>query len=215
MAKRFIKSILFLIIIAVVVSKMSDETPSPEFSRFMKVSAEGNMLKAWSGPWACIYDTETGLIWEVKRDDESIHDGYWTYSWYDYMVGEENLGDCYFEEDRCDTQDIITKTNSEKLCDIQGWRLPTKLEFESIIIEQDRENKAHTAVDYFSEIKNGDYWTSHSNEDLKGHFSYLKKGAISFNFYQKKFNYLPYRNAAFVMLVSDKTRQGKFLPNSQ
>lgn len=175
-----------------------------ETNRYIKLDKNGNRIDPWKGPWSCILDNETGLIWENKTDDESIHDALWTFSWYQHGIGIENSGDCYFEAERCDTQDLIKKTNLEKTCGLDGWRLPTEKELMSIVNHKPKTGQAKISNDFFSYTKRGDYWTSNHNIPLLGVYSHLKYGARSIDFIEGKPRDLPYRNAAFLRLLTVK-----------
>ncbi|WP_404389623.1 DUF1566 domain-containing protein [Pseudoalteromonas phenolica] len=208
MLKRLLLSLIFFAVCLLTSIIFEQQPILLKDAKYSKVDHEGNELAAWQGPWACVYDKTQKLLWEVKRDDESIHDGYWSYSWFNNQIGEKNSGDCYFEPDRCDTQDLIRKANQHGLCQVTGWRLPTKQEVEAILQPQDKPQQAMLATDYFRHIKAGDYWTQDAEQPLTGHYRHLEKGAIAVDFYQGRFHTLPYRNAAFVMLVTSE------LPNS-
>lgn len=173
--------------------------------RFTKLNKVGEALSPWQGPWSCVVDSKTGLIWENKTDDESIHDGLWSYSWYQDKKGVENAGDCYFEPNRCDTSDLIKRMNQEKTCGISTWRLPTEKELKSLVFEFPKTGEAKIANEFFPNTKRGDYWTSTSDVQLKGVFAHLKQGAVAIDFIEGKPRTIPYRNAAFVRLVSDTT----------
>mgnify|MGYP000145850449 FL=1 len=171
-------------------------------SRWLKINAQGQVISPWSGPWACVYDTKTQLLWEVKTDSESIHDGYWTYSWYDGTRGVENQGDCYFEKERCDTRDLIKRVNSEKTCGIDNWRLPSSKELLSLVSRDTKPGEPLIAKDFFPQTKRGDYWTKDSQQRLTGTFTYLKEGALAVDFVDGGLTKLPYRNSSFVRLVN-------------
>lgn len=173
-----------------------------EHPRFTKINRHGEIIKPWQGPWSCILDNQLKLLWEVKTDDESIHDGYWTYSWFNHQIGKENFGDCYFEAQRCDTEDLLKHTNQQELCGMHTWRLPTKNELKSLIQSPKRPGLPYIATDYFPHIKHGDYWTSNRSRKLPTHFKNFHEGAFSVNFHNGEVTTLPYRNAAFVILVS-------------
>lgn len=176
-----------------------------EHPHYVKISSGGESLKPWQGPWACVMDKNTHLLWEIKTDDETIHDADWTYSWFDGDVGEPDKGDCFYRNGRCDTQALITRTNHSKLCGVQNWRLPTLEELQSLIEHNDHPQQAQIATDFFPRIKNSDYWTQQGQQALTNpHFLHLKSGALSVNLFEGKTTPLPYRNAAFVVLVSDQ-----------
>lgn len=177
--------------------------PLPREYHLVKIDKNGEPIEAWAGPWSCICDTDTGLLWEVKTDDEGIHDGRWTYSWYQYEEGIENNGDCYFEEERCDTEDLIRNTNQQKLCATQNWRLPDITELRSIILQESKSGRPLIATEYFPKTQKGDYWTRNFDRPLYGIYQYLGTGAGAINFMNAKTVTIPYRNAAFVRLVSN------------
>lgn len=181
----------------------SFQPKAPPDTRYIKINMQGEKLSSWSGPWSCVFDSKTGLLWEVKTDDESIHDGYWTYSWFDGSEGVSNQGDCYFEQTRCDTLDLIKRANQEKTCGIDTWRLPTSKELLSLVKRRTNPGAPKIAKDFFPQTKRGDYWTSDKQQKLSGAYQHLGKGALVINFIGGTVMKLPYRNAAFVRLVSD------------
>ena len=179
--------------------------PKVNASRFQKLNKEGQPISVWQGPWACVVDKKTGLVWENKTDDESIHDGYWSYSWFNDGQGVENSGDCYFEKDRCDTADLIRRMNKEKTCGLTQWRLPTAEELLTLVNHHPKTGEAKIANDFFLHTKRGDYWTSNAEVPLSGVFQHLGKGAQAVDFIEGKIRNLPYRNAAFVRLVAQRS----------
>lgn len=179
------------------------EQRQPQTFHLVKINSRGQAIENWQGPWACVADQNTGLLWEVKRDDESIHDGYWTYSWYDGHKGIPNRGDCYFEQQRCDVADLIRRANDAQTCGVNDWRLPTAAELSSIVSFDIRPGEATINKDYFPHSKRGDYWSLDANKPLQGIYAHLKTGAQAVNFAQGKAVVLPYRNAAFVRLVAE------------
>ena len=123
MIKRAVILILSLSLVAIFIAFNQAVSPKPTVGNLRKVQVNGTGMDDWQGPWACVYDAKTKLLWEVKTDSETIHDGYWSYSWFNGNEGGPNLGDCYFEKDRCDTLDLIRRTNQEKLCGVCQRRL--------------------------------------------------------------------------------------------
>jgi hypothetical protein len=170
----------------------------------IKITPKGEAISAWSGPWACVFDKRTGLLWEVKTDDETIHDGYWSYSWSDGRKGTANRGDCYFEKGGCDTLDLIRRVNREKTCGVAGWRLPAQGELLSLVETNIRPGEPTIAKDFFPHTRRGDYWTKEWGQSLDGAFQHLGEGASAVDFVDGSAIKLPYRNAAFVRLVNDQ-----------
>ncbi|WDE12474.1 DUF1566 domain-containing protein [Thalassomonas haliotis] len=169
--------------------------------RWQKLTAQGQALAPWAGPWSCVLDKKSGLIWEVKTDNESIHDGYWSYSWFDGRAGQANRGDCYFESERCDTLDLIRRANRERQCGVANWRLPTAAELQSLLYLQGKPGDALIDKGFFPQTKHGDYWSGESQQALTSSFRHLGYGALAVNFGTGETTALPYRNAAFVRLV--------------
>lgn len=172
--------------------------------RYQKISALGENMPIWSGPWHCVFDKKTNLLWEVKSNNETIHDSYWSYSWFSDQRGVENMGDCYFEEDRCDSFDLIRAVNKEKLCGVTNWRLPTQSELQSLLFDNDRPGEAKIRKDFFPYTKAAEYWTNKGQQPLSGIYQYLEEGAIAIDFTDGSAAILPYQNAPFLRLVHDK-----------
>lgn len=227
---RLSRLVVWLLLISAVLTLLYTqhriEPPLPVDNRLLKISADAKPLHNWDGSWACVYDRTTQLLWEVKTDSENIHDGYWSYSWFDGEHGQANLGDCYFEANRCDSQDLINRTNyhlplsaattanhsdintkplkkNGTLCGQSDWRLPSADELASLVDTTVPTGAATINRYYFPHSKRGDYWTANKQQPLIGVFSHQGMGATAINFASGERVNLPYRNAAFVRLVSD------------
>ena len=78
-------------------------------------SADNQMSYTSLGGGTMVQDNVTGLIWEVKTDDGSIHDKDNKYTWQD-------------------AQDVfIAGLNAEKFGNYYDWRLPAREELRSIV----------------------------------------------------------------------------------
>ena len=98
--------------------------------------------------WVATYDNNTGLMWEIKTNDGTIHDRDNFFTWYN-------------------TSDFINSLNQTKFCGFSDWRLPTILELMSIM----NYGKLDPAVDseFFPNIISPTshvsriYWSSDTN----------------------------------------------------
>jgi serine/threonine protein kinase len=108
--------------------------------RFVKIAADGRVLPASATTWACVRDTSTGLIWELKTADGGLRDQAHTYTWYDPNP-HTNGGDPGFQGGgscdggaRCDTSGYVEAVNRVGLCGARDWRMPRHNELESIAV---------------------------------------------------------------------------------
>ena len=107
---------------------------------YTKLDANGNALAAPITSWAMVKDNVTGLVWEVKTNDDSIHSRNDWYTWQE-------------------AQDIfIGSLNSSGFGGYTDWRLPTTKELASIM----NRNNALPAIDtnYFPNHPYGEMWSS-------------------------------------------------------
>jgi hypothetical protein len=79
-----------------------------------------------------IRDNVTGLIWEAKTDDDSVHDKDNTYTWCDINPAT-NGGDAGTCGVGTDTTDFITALNNSNYGGHADWRLPTIKELSTIV----------------------------------------------------------------------------------
>lgn len=120
--------------------------------------------------WDCVADNVTGLVWEVKKRDGSLHDQQWTYSWYNDnnaingghagLAGGDNSVDTCSASGECDTQQYLKAVNDAGLCGHDDWRLPTSEELLSIVSK----DRVSPALDrgYFPNTESTYYWTINS-----------------------------------------------------
>jgi len=122
-------------------------------------------------PWSCIKDNRTGLIWEVKTNDQFLRDNHWTYTWSEPTqvgkggyAGKTNGGKC--KGSACDTQAYVAAVNAEKLCGHDDWRLPHIVELHTLLNRKD--NCPGTCIEqrYFPNAAIGGYWSSSPFEEF-------------------------------------------------
>lgn len=110
---------------------------------FTKIGNDGRLLPETatlgSGPgdWACTYDNNTGLMWELKTTS-GLRSQDHSYTWFDSVhsyggnPGVAAGGTCE-TPDRCDTEKFVADVNAAGLCGHSDWRLPTYLELVNIV----------------------------------------------------------------------------------
>ncbi len=86
----------------------------------------------------CALDKVTGLIWELKTDDDGLQDKDNTFTWYDSnsatnggVAGVEtpDSGDsCNASLAKCNSEQYLKKLNENKYCGYSDWRLPSRQE---------------------------------------------------------------------------------------
>lgn len=132
---------------------------------FTKLNAEGNAVPAASVLWDCVRDNHTGLVWEVKTIDGGLRDTHNTYTWYNPAAGRNggdpgtaNGGICGMA-DGCDTQGYVAAVNEIALCGFSDWRLPSRLELDSIRHFGRVRTFPLIDVDYFPNTRS-QYWSA-------------------------------------------------------
>jgi len=145
---------------------------------YTKLDAWGNELADDAERWFMVRDDVTGLIWEVKSDDGSIHDHDNTYVWCDPEA--ENKGECPTEpgEHAPHTREFIVTLNNSHFGGADGgdparsWRIPTIQELTTLIHADQPESAAtlatHPSIDvaYFPHARPyEEYWSATSDSD--------------------------------------------------
>lgn len=116
------------------------------------------------GPWSCVYDEHTGLLWEVKSDNEGAHYAASTYFW--EMPDEDRGGGCVLAPHKvipCDRQFLLTHINTKQLCGHSDWRVPTENELVSLLAETGYPGTPFIEVGFFPHTGREAYWSA----DLK------------------------------------------------
>jgi len=99
---------------------------------YTKLDANGGALPDSAMEWVMVQDNVTGLIWEVKADDDSIHDKDNLYTWYN-SNSLTNGGNAGTAGTGTDTEDFIKTLNANNFGGFSDWRLPTVKELTNIV----------------------------------------------------------------------------------
>ncbi|ETR67352.1 MAG: hypothetical protein OMM_11699, partial [Candidatus Magnetoglobus multicellularis str. Araruama] len=126
---------------------------------FTKLDALGNDLPDSATEWVMVRDNISGLIWEVKTDDGSIHDKDNTYTWYDSNP-ETNGGNAGTDGDGTDTENFIEALNDSKFGGFSDWRLPTLKELAKIVSYKKYYSTIN--ISFFPQIMPAFYWSNTS-----------------------------------------------------
>jgi hypothetical protein len=113
---------------------------------FTKLNVNGNDLAEDAADWIMVRDNISGLVWEIKSNDASIHNKSHMYSW-DSAQNEH-----------------IAELNTIQFGGFSDWRLPSIKEL-SFLIDADRQYPAVNNT-FFPDIQNGFYWSSTSHADI-------------------------------------------------
>lgn len=103
-----IQGILAILLACLCTSAYAQEQSTTD--QFTKLTDQGNELPVDAPHWAMVRDNESGLIWEVKTTDGSIHDLEKVYSW------------------RSAREEFINELNNSAFGGVTDWRLPTTSE---------------------------------------------------------------------------------------
>ena len=151
-------------------SSNNDDSDGHAGFSFTKLDSNGNALAASAAEWSCVQDNVTGLIWEVKTNDDELHDKDDSYTWYDtdsatnggavgYADSEGSICYGYNSSDTstyCNIEAFAARVNSAGLCGAKDWRVPSRQELRSIV-DYSRINPS-IDVDYFpNTITNSSY----------------------------------------------------------
>lgn len=143
---------LLLALLSILPGPVAAEEPAA----FIKLDAAGQELPDQAPDWAMVTDRATGLTWEIKTADGSLHDRDNLYSW------------------KNTTSTFLNGLNAEKFGGFSDWRLPEDKELETLqkLSEKDPELFAR----YFPRTAPSTYWTWSRCQDGNPNSTQLKFG---------------------------------------
>ncbi len=141
----------------------ADYTINPQ--SYTKLGQGGVALSDAAAPadgWLMVRDNVTGLIWEIKTDDNSIHDRDNTYTW-------DN------------TATFITAVNNENFGGFSDWRPPTIKELSTLVNSNGYDPAINTV--FFPRTKSSYYWSSTTYAYSSGYAwgVYFYRGDVTYN----------------------------------
>ena len=146
---------------------------------YIKYDAKGNLLEDNNEQWTCVFDTNTGLMWEVKSEEDAMRNSENLYSWYNpdkkalnnkALKGVTDGGRCKGDTD-CDTNAYVQEMNKRNYCGHNDWHLPSREEMQTLVDLKNEKAKVKINKQYFPQTMPSWYWTS-SDENNKDDFAW-------------------------------------------
>jgi hypothetical protein len=142
---------------------------------YTKLDANGNDLPDDATEWVMVRDNVTGLFWENKTSDGSIHDGSKTFTWCDTNPatnsGDQGTCGTGTGDAATDTEAFIKALNTAGFGGYSDWRMPTRKELRSIV-DWGRSNPSINTT-YFPNTTASGYWSSTTYVSYTYHAWYL------------------------------------------
>ncbi len=146
---------------------------------YTKLDANGDALPDSAASWVMVRDNVTGLVWEVKTDDGSLHDRDNEYYWCDPdpLTNGGHPGLCGNDTN---THDFIDSLNASGFGGRSDWRLPTIKEL-STLIHSGKGTGPFIDTAFFPMTRNSFYWSSVPGEPYQEAYSWTvncKNGTV-------------------------------------
>jgi prepilin-type N-terminal cleavage/methylation domain-containing protein len=109
---------------------------------YVKIDKSGAELANSATEWSCVYDKDSGLIWEVKTDIEGeLNYNRAYYTWYmsnppashEGQTGQEDNSNIESSQVIRNSEKFLQAVNSSALCGYRDWRLPEIEELKTIV----------------------------------------------------------------------------------
>ena len=145
---------------------------------YIKHDINGQSLEENNKQWTCVFDTNTGLMWEVKSKEDAMRDSGNLYTWYNpnnkslsnkTLKGVTDGGHCKGGTD-CDTNAYVQAMNQRNFCGHNDWKLPTREQMQTLVDLKNGKDKVKINQQYFPQTVPSWYWTS--SDDDKEEFAW-------------------------------------------
>ena len=162
---------------------------------FTKLDANGNALANQgtdytTTPWSCVQDNVTGLMWEVKTDDNTEHNKDNTYRWGGVTaqgINHASRQGAYY----ADWNALVNYANNNTLCGHSDWRVPSHQELLSITHLGTTSPAIDT--DYFpnTRSRSSSYWSS-SPSAYNSNYAWGVRfyGGVGYDNYRTNYNHV-------------------------
>lgn len=110
-------------------------------ARFTKLDARGEALPEAAKNWAMVRDNRTGLFWEVKTVDDSVHNRDRVYTWKEAK------------------KKFIAVLNGQRFGGFADWRLPGEEELQSLVVKDGDPGGPLIDTAYFPNTAAAEYWS--------------------------------------------------------
>lgn len=127
---------------------------------FVKIGAVGEALPKTAPTWSCVRDKVTGLMWELKTDDSGPRDKDLLFT----NIGDGRAGD---------SSAYVAAVNATGLCGAGDWRMPTRIELESLLDFSVAYPGARIDTQWFPNSPATLHWSSTSAEVNAGGSGYF------------------------------------------
>jgi len=135
---RHTVSCLLLLLLGVFCAAAPARADEAGAAVFVKLDAGGKELAPDAADWAMVKDTKTGLVWEMKTTDGSVHDASNQYTWKEAK------------------EVFLAELNAAAFGGFTDWRMPNDTELKSIMRQNQEEPFVDTA--YFPNLRPANYW---------------------------------------------------------
>lgn len=170
-----------------------------QYFGWQKLDAKGKPVAATDGPWRCVQDPQTGLVWENKSLDEKLHHGKWTYTWaYGRVPGAHIIEGSCTALDQCTTAALVAKANQQAWCGLRSWRLPRLQELQSLLDYSYPESAAKVCPCMFSATAASSYWAGDQDQSRRLYGINFKTGEV---------RSFPEHAALYLRLVAESKNQ--------
>ena len=202
--KKIPQVIFLLVTFSLVTTSIAGESPATDLKtanessgeRYVNLDAKGKTIRTKKTVARCVKDTNTGLVWELKTDDDGVHDKDKSFRW--GGIGADKIGSIFFD----DWNNFLTTTNKEKLCGFNDWRVPTIDELKSLVVSgaanqigsESSEQKPAINTEYFALTLPSPYWSVSAYENYPDHAQTVHFGnGASYYYNGYRGNQLPLR----------------------